>query len=282
MESLPKKSMSAEELKSAALMSFKIIDSEFIDDTIATEKIYLGCADRYAYLGSCGNKGQGDKNEGIFARVPKNDVKFISDKEKLYKGDLIKCKNGEFIDLKLKSVINMPIYCFYTINALSPGISYQDLEWDGNDSDGFDRIYNIPISEKVLGDFSNSGSFALINFLNHAEISNLIESAIRKDGIGKTLQNKIHYVNRQNVRWECLDPHPQELFYKDEEFSYQSERRIIVLDDKMNFMNQKNKIRSKKSCCLKLEGLAGKIQKKPITLGNLYFEILVRILKTSS
>ncbi len=87
MKLVQQKLITAEEMKSAELISFKIMESRFIDNTIATENIYLGCADRYAYLHNT-NPGQGDKDEGLFARVHKDNIRFIAKQEKLHKNDL--------------------------------------------------------------------------------------------------------------------------------------------------------------------------------------------------
>ncbi len=171
----------------------------------------------------------------------------------------------------------MPIYCFYTVNALSPGVSYQELPWDKGD--GYYRIYRFSVYEDVLQDFSDSDGFAIINFLNHTELSDWIKDAIQKESDSIILKDRIRYVDRKNTEWICADKHPYELFYKGEEFSYQNEARIVIPDKSMSFIDYKK--RNDKYRSIKLEGLAEKIQKKLIKASDLHFEVIMPVLPIS-
>lgn len=223
--------------QNAEIMTFKIINAEYIEDTMASGNIYIGCADYYAYQENTGNKGQGDKDEGLYARVRKENNSFITEQERLYGTDLVKIPNGDFLDLKLKSVINMPICCFYTINASDPIVSYFDEQ--GETPNVKYRIYTFDIPEKVLKDFSVD-NFGIINFLNHTDLYVRIEKSLKAEGCRHFTKTRMRYVDRENKEWFCPENHPFELFYKDISFGYQREGRIIAHDRNVGFPYEKD------------------------------------------
>lgn len=58
------------------------------------------------------NNEQGDKYEGVFARLKKNDTR-IHDMEDRLKDDLEKIEDGEYILLRRKSSRTVPVFCLY-------------------------------------------------------------------------------------------------------------------------------------------------------------------------
>jgi hypothetical protein len=266
-------SFSEYELLSAELMTFKIIDANFIASTRSSGNIYLGCADYYAYQEiKTGNKGQGDINEGIYARVRKSNTSYINEQEKRYGADLVKIENDGFWDLKLYSVINMPVFCFYTINASDPGVSYFDESTESLKVKY--RTYQFTVPQKVWLDFS-SHNFSIIKFLNHTELSSRIDLSLRAKGCRNTIKNRVRYVNKENKEWFCEEDHPAELFYKDLSFSHQQEGRIIITDNKFSFINEKN--RDNKYRPLYIGNIMEIVEEKGIKVQDIRFKVTMRM-----
>jgi hypothetical protein len=262
-----------DELQNPELMTFKIIDAKYIASTMSSGSIYLGCADYYAYQEiKTGNKGQGDVNEGLYARVRKNNSSYINEQERLHGSNLLKIANDGFWDLKLHSVINMPVFCFYTINAFDPGVRYfyepsQSLRVRY-------RTYQFMVPQKVWQDFG-SDNFSIIKFLNHTDLSSRIDLSLQAEGCQNTIKNRMKYVNRENKEWFCDEDHPAELFYKDASFSHQNEGRIIITDSKISFINEKDidqKIRS-----LKIGNVMEIVEEKGIKVQDIRFKVTIRI-----
>lgn len=61
---------------------------------------------------SGGNDEQGDKYEGVFARLLKHDSK-VEEMEKLLKDDLEVILDGEYVLLRRKSARTIPVFCIY-------------------------------------------------------------------------------------------------------------------------------------------------------------------------
>ncbi len=260
--------LSESELEHAEIMTFKIINAAYIETTISSGNIYLGCAEYYAYQEILGNKGQGDKDEGLYARVKKSNFSFIKEQRELHGADLIEIANGEFLDLKLKSVINMPVYCFYSINAFDTGVKYFDEP--GETPKIRYRTYKFTIPKKVFQDFS-AENFGIMNFLNHTDLYNRIEKSLKSEGCKHILKTRIEYVSRNGIEWVCPENHPAELFYKDDSFSYQKEGRIVATDSAISFINEK--FSDKKYRVLNIGDVKEIVQKNAIKIQDVRVEI---------
>lgn len=249
-------------------MTFKIINAQYIQSTILSGNIYFGCAEYYAYQEVLGNKGQGDKNEGLYARVKKDNLSYINEQERLYGEDLCKIENGDFLDLKLRSVINMPIYCFYSVNANDLGVKYFDEP--GETLKVRYRTYKFNISKEVFKDFS-AENFGMMNFINHTDLYRRIQNSLRSEGCKHILKSRIKYVNRVGKEWICPEGHPAELFYKDKSFGYQKEGRIVVTDRKISFINEEHS--NKKYRVLNIGNVKRIVQKDALKIQDIQIEI---------
>jgi hypothetical protein len=227
--------LSEDDLANAEIWTCKIINTTYITNTIASGNVYFGCAELYAYKGALGNKGQGDEDEGLYARVLRNNSMYLQEQQKIFGRDLVIIENGNFLDLKLRSVINMPLYCVYTINAKDSDVKYFDEP--GETPNIFYRTYEFFVPKIVFQDFSTD-DFGIIKFINHTDLYSRIENSLQKIGCKTIERNRIRYVARENMEWICPDDHPHELFYKGDNFSYQKEGRIIVSDNVASFVNE--------------------------------------------
>lgn len=214
------------------MFAFKIMKYEYIKSTIEAGNIWFGCAELYADFETEKNKGQGDIDEGLYARVRKDNVTYIDAQRQQFADDLIEIPKGKFIDLKLRSVINMPVYCFYSMSASDPDVNhgYKPSETPGWSK----RISKRNIPDKVLQDFSGVDGFGVLNISDRERFIKSIANAARKEE-HRITNGKIQYVDRENKEWFCPASHPGELLFKDNSFSYQSERRVIILDNGIGF-----------------------------------------------
>jgi hypothetical protein len=231
----------------AEILSFKITNKKWIKSTIEMGEICLGCADFYSHPEEgTGKRGQYDKDEGIFARIHKDNVLKIKELERLYGNDLVTNPNGDFLDFKLKSVINMPIYCFYSANASQPDVGSSDKR-DVSLIKGV-KTFELKINKKVFHDFCDDDfdNFGMMIFLCHSVIRERIEDLLKAKKCTHVCEHRICYVDRRNKGWCCPEDHPNELFYKDISFSHQKEVRIIVKDRILLFPDQKDSCKKRK------------------------------------
>ncbi len=232
------KVLTEDELQTAEILRFKIIDQKYIDLTRQSGEINFGCAEIYAKPPSDFSKGNYDKDEGLFARVSKDNHKYIKEQEDKYKHDLIKIENGKLIDLKLYSVMNIPTFCYYALFADDPEINYS-VEQIVNEEATLHKLV-IPFGNKIINDFSN-GPFGIVWFQNNDDFYSSIKLTLGRENIFSILSKRIEYVDRIDKEWICPDDHPMELFYKDDSFSYQKEKRLIITDEIANFSASKVK-----------------------------------------
>lgn len=267
-----------DQLENAEILSFKIIQNKYIETTIKEGKICLGCADFYSYQEKISRKrGQGDKDEGVFARIHEKNVLKIDELKRLYGTDLKTKRNGEFLDFKLRSVINMPIYCFYSINASDRDVDYSD---HCESPEEFVRTFKFKIPKKVFEDFIGDGfeNFGIMKFKNHTNILSIVADSLTTKGCTQELkEHRINYVVREKIEWCCPEDHPMELFYKDISFGHQKEARIIVQDSMVRFADQVDE--KNKTLVLENRDVKELVERQPIKADDIYVEIPVTIKK---
>lgn len=246
------------------IMAQKIItcDKSKFDPNIA----YLGCASKYVNIP---NKGQGDPEEGLYARIRKDNVSTLKEEQNKYKENLLIIPNGDFIDLKLKTTMNMPFYCCYGLRPTDCVISktpyIQPYINSLNIDDMFKNIikgipipnvyeitYEKEISKQIFDDFRTSNQEPLhsIIFLHPNLIKNDIVDFLKIPS-SECLYRHIKYIPRQNTEWYCPEEHPNELFYKEKSlYSHQHELRFVITSREncfTDYTKEVKKIRFKKS-----------------------------------
>ena len=112
-----------------------------------------------------GNNEQGDKYEGIFARIKANDVRLVN-LRKCYEDDLEEIDNDGYVLLRRKSSRKVPIFCAYGIRRDELKIRENSIHEEAGeykctvDYDFPDKIYNGFLDcEDVWGFYASSGHF---------------------------------------------------------------------------------------------------------------------------
>lgn len=188
----------------------------------------FSCAETWANIT---NIGQGDPDEGMFARLPREDSR-IAEYEKMYRNNLLKVENGEFVDLKLKTVMRLPAFCFYSLKI-------RDVECELKE--GVQRVSST-LPADIFKDFANGKTKSEIQLLPQGEqpafiavydteqfkysiVKALLNLGVKQNDI---LPHHVTYVDRQNREFISQALQPNELFIKDKAFEYQNETRIVV------------------------------------------------------
>lgn len=234
-----------EELKHTNIICFKLLGRS---TKVELNRIVFGCALKYILLEQKGSKGKGDKNEAIIARYRKDNpagVKRIGEYIKHFGDDLIIQENKEFCQVRRKSSLIKPLFCFFSIT--------DDLSHDASnitDCETHEITKEYILDYKLFDNFKGVGNlnidnFIMVNYNNKDVIGKKVTDAFKTIGVKrKNIKiDDIKYSRLEGTEWECpeyreigLDvDFPYELFYKDKEFSYQSESRIVVNDKNWSF-----------------------------------------------
>ena len=245
--------LTMEELKSMDILFLRILEKRNMD--IRLDKIFFGCALKYILYGQRGIFGQGDVNEGLIARFKESNVygkKRISEYVDFFGNrNLIIRKLNGFIEVRRKSSLLIPLACFYLIN--------DDLSDDVRDmKQGEERIIvkEYTLVKKLFEAFKSGGKdvrmgdYVIINYHNTRMLYSDVINALQKEGIKKedVFLQRIRYTREPFSEWECPEYvkmnlkaiypdliYPYELTYKDKDFYYQNEYRIIVNSPKWTF-----------------------------------------------
>ncbi|MCW6110088.1 hypothetical protein [Clostridium sporogenes] len=241
--------LTTEELKRARIESFKIIKQVYGKSSYNSNKIYFSCASNYAQIK---NKGQGDIEEGLYARVHKDNHKYIDEQIKKYGSDLLQISNGDFVDLKLKSVMNMPVFCLFSIKGDNQCVSFKEMPAYFLKKPRIIHKYIFKINKKIFLDFivDEDGKVkdkpSILAYLSLDKLLKEIKNSFLYLGYDseEIINRDINYINRTNCEWFCPEDHPYELFYKSkEDFKYQHEHRIIIRDRNVNLIDrEKDKV----------------------------------------
>ncbi len=202
----------------------------------------FGTALKYILIGQNGKTGQGDINEGLLARYKmdnKKGQKRIERYKSRFGNDIIIRERNGFREVFRKSSLLTAMGCFYNLNE-------DVMQYIPNDATECEVEISGVLNRILFNDFIGDGKIKIedikiINYQNAKNIYSCVEDGLKKYGIGrpKIIMKEVKYCKIKNSEWECCDYltgedqkwcYP-ELFYKDESFSYQKEKRIIVCSD---------------------------------------------------
>ena len=186
---------------------------------------------------SGGNDEQGDKYEGVFARLLKHDSK-VEEMEKLLKDDLEVILDGEYVLLRRKSARTIPVFCIYglyiedakilSIKETSKGKSELKLEIIPQPK-MFKDFLDKPISDESEAPWHMSFSVG--------HMQDAIESSLDEKSIKHTVAKVKYDLFSSDTFFVYPGPEYPELFHKAKRFSYQKELRWILpelhRDDKL-------------------------------------------------
>jgi len=218
-----------------ALILFKFGIKKHMSD-LKNGKMFLSCAGNYIYIGTHGgNNEQGDKEEGIFARLKNKDSR-IEECYKKFGKDLEIINDGDYIKLRRKSSLLYPVFCLYAYKA-------KDI-LESNDITKGTYSFEYRFNDKIFDAFTKSKGIrnclnedylpAICVFQPKPFMDNLKCSLFEK-GISNYEMRTIDYKIKENDEY-YIDPDKRrsELFYKNPEYEYQHETRLCLLDRKFS------------------------------------------------
>lgn len=170
------------------------------------------------------NNEQGDKYEGVFARLKKNDTR-IHDMEDRLKDDLEEIEDGEYILLRRKSSRTVPVFCLY-------GFYKEDAKMIELSSNTV-KLELIP-SSKMYNEFLNGVSsteekkVAWTLFFSLGDLQNNIQTALDNKHVNYRFA-KVQYdlFDGDEFFIEPTSDYP-ELTHKAKRLSYQKEIRWVL------------------------------------------------------
>lgn len=170
------------------------------------------------------NNEQGDKYEGVFARLKKNDTR-IHDMEDRLKDDLEEIEDGEYILLRRKSSRTVPIFCLY-------GFYKEDAQMIELSSNNV-KLELIP-SSKMYNEFLNGVSsteekkVAWTLFFSLGHLQHNIQTALDNKHVNYRFA-KVQYdlFDGDEFFIEPTSDYP-ELTHKAKRLSYQKEIRWVL------------------------------------------------------
>lgn len=211
------------------IMFFRFSEQRWID-AIIQGKLSFSCAGAYVHQAkTTDNEIQGDRYEGIFARLENDDKRITLMKDKLG-NDLITIPDGDYTLLRRKSAMLKPIFCLYGYKAidalrdageeLHAGMNTIRHEFDPNMFAGFSGDWKSTV-------IADDRRFTVLilepkPFVDRIKLSLLSNGISYKMGI-------VDYEKRGNKTF-FIEPTSSydELFCKDPMYAYQYEARICL------------------------------------------------------
>lgn len=251
----------------------KIMKKEYLEK-LSNGQVYFSCCAKWRSAAKLyDNKGQGDKNEGVFAKyLRKNSRKPIQNYKKQFGKDLIVRTDGEYVLLSRKSSLYVPATCFYSIdsqsiiNELPQNEEERISKIAESTQDNEFRVDNVPlvIPNKFSDDFhweKDDVEAILIkspkNFVKKLKDFGMFGNKITYIDMSKEYDifaEKL-YEKHYNLSLEAAKEKHIDIFFKDQKnYEHQYEYRIIL---------PKKALKSaKKGYTIKLHGLKKYVYKK--------------------
>lgn len=244
------KVFSDQEMENLTILCFKIMEKS---DKIRTDKFMLGCALKYILHVQKGGIGRGDENEGIIARYkinnPKGQKRIEFYINNIGRENLIIFEKNGFVEIRRKRSLLTPMGCFFT--------DEKNLRNEIPKNKGEVKEITIKgnLNGKIFTDFAkdftcevNLDDLMIINYYTPHNIVDCLKRELNKIGIKEleVIPGKIIYDNIKDHEWECpfyvkygFSPFiPYELFFKDMEFAYQNETRIVINSEQFLMKSQ--------------------------------------------
>ena len=215
-----------------AILLFRFGENRWIQPII-DGTLSFSCAESFVRQAmKTDNEIQGDRFEGVFARLKHGDTK-ISEMEKLLGNDLQKSVDGDYVLLRRRSAMLRPIYCLYGYKAI-------DLLHDGGDKIHVgENVIRHDFDPRMFSGFSGGdwNSNVVANDKRFAVLTLLPQPFVDRVTIAMAC-NKLSYrmgpIDYELEAAETFFIHPtsnyDELFCKRPAYAYQHEARICLKD----------------------------------------------------
>lgn len=215
-----------------ALILFKFGIKKHLTE-LSNGKMFFSCAGNYVFIGTHGgNDEQGDKEEGIFARLYREDSRVDECYQKFGK-DLEIINDGDYIKLRRRSSLYYPIFCLYayTVNDIllrddiRKGTHKYEYRFNDKIFNAFTELKMCCLKEDYLP--------TICVFQPKPFIDNMKYSLFAK-GINNYEMRTIDYKVKDNDQYFINpDERRSELFYKNPRYEYQHETRLCLLDRRL-------------------------------------------------
>lgn len=216
-----------------AIMLFRFSEKRWMQQ-FAQGKLSFSCAGAFiAQAKHSGNNIQGDKLEGVFAHLLRENPQIEIIKNKYIDEDIEEIEDGKYIFLRRKSAKFIPIFCFFAFTA-EDAINVKSPAHGGMQEVNFDfdpRLFEGFANKNIRNTVALGHEFALSfvqpkPFINHLLASLLVHS----------LAVEIHPIKYRNFKdeeffVEPTDDYP-ELFIKSDLYTYQHEVRVCLKKEK--------------------------------------------------
>lgn len=231
------------------LGAFRCTEVKYAEDFINKGTIKFNSPNSWVKYAKEKSEGRGDLLEGTVAAYSIYDTESVIALNNKYsdyelKGQLIREKVKDRIYLKLKSSMELPCFCFYTLNMdmfqCPKKMGDNIIECDMPPSFFRDFTDNMTLTQMNSLPVEKQPSIIIIEDYNEFEKrlrKKLYSLDIRDDEIISVniryvnYDHPVNYLNYQEGKfsWYCYDGiPPMELSIKDKRFFYQNEGRIIV------------------------------------------------------
>lgn len=243
-----------------AIALFKIGKKKWMDKLIKGN-INFSCCGKYVQEAIIDkNEIQGDAYEAIFARLKETDPRLQQLRMK-YCDDLEEINVGEYVLLRRKSALKIPVFCLY-------GYKAKDLIEDNEIKRSGIQLLQQTIDMRMFEGFSNK--FSMNNVLSEDErfqaliidpkgfrkrleegidlINKIPETTIDNEIFVSASCNKNMHFEMKSVNYSLFQKETfilnvtdkyEELFYKMPEYSYQREARMCITNRELVDINKR-------------------------------------------
>ncbi len=211
-----------------ALVLFRFSKHKWAN-TIINGKLSFSCAGKFVDEAiKDKNDVQGDKYEGIFARIYKNDVRLQLMRDQLG-DDLEEIEDEEYVLLRRKSAMLKPIFCIYGYKA---GDALSD---SGDNHLGETHIvhqFDPKMYQGFSGDWKDTSipdedRFTML-ILNPEPFLKRVNNALKKEKLSYRIGIVDYNLRGEETFFIQPTDNYDELFYKRPEYWYQYEDRIVI------------------------------------------------------
>jgi hypothetical protein len=213
-----------------SLMLFKFGQYKWIKK-IKEGEISFACPGRYIDIAKrTGNSEQGDIDEGIFARLKKDDPR-IQEAADLVKKDLEVIEDGDYVKLRRKSSYFIPTFCFYSYRGKD--LLDNDIRQAGKQiiSHYFDERMYSGFSPDEVRNVINSDLSPASLFIHPAPFRYILAGALYIKGIQFELRHIDYELFKNDEFYIEPTDKREELFYKFPKYAYQKEARVCLINN---------------------------------------------------
>lgn len=216
------------------VLFFKQTEYKYAKKMMEEGSIKFNCARTWVEIAKDKGQGQGDLYEGTFATCLPSDVDSVMLYSNKY-DDIEIVNDGKLLYFKRKSVLELPVFCFYSLKRSAfpvPKITgHQDIECAVSGS-YFKDFADNKTKEQIMKEEEEKRP-AIVMIDKKKEFLDRIKSKLHSLGAKESeikishIDYRFNFIKNTKYYFNCSNS-PDELFCKDSSFRHQSETRIVV------------------------------------------------------